>query len=71
MSLGLALAPQIVVAQTLEELEQKATSAEEVKNYEEAANIWQSLIQGDPNNSYAYGWLRLRSLPSRRCQRTN
>ncbi len=54
LSLGLALIPQISVAQTVEELEQKATSAEEVKNYEEAANIWRSLIQRDPKNSYAY-----------------
>ncbi|MFW9260688.1 tetratricopeptide repeat protein [Nostoc sp. CALU 546] len=54
LSLGLALAPQISVAQTVEELEQKATSAEEVKNYEEAANIWRSFIQRDAKNSYAY-----------------
>ncbi|QMS86568.1 tetratricopeptide repeat protein [Nostoc edaphicum CCNP1411] len=54
LSLGLALAPQISVAQTVEELEQKATSAEEVKNYEEAANIWRSFIQKDAKNSYAY-----------------
>ncbi|MDZ8086423.1 MAG: hypothetical protein RMY16_12825 [Nostoc sp. DedQUE12b] len=47
LSLGLALIPQITVAQTVEELEQKATSAEEVKNYEEAANIWRSLIERD------------------------
>ncbi|MEH1967400.1 tetratricopeptide repeat protein [Nostoc sp.] len=54
LSLGLALTPQISVAQTVEELEQKATSAEEVKNYEEAANIWRSLIERDRKNSYAY-----------------
>lgn len=51
LGLGLALAPQISVAQTVEELEQQASSAEEVKNYEEAANIWRSLIQRDRNNS--------------------
>ncbi|QLE40116.1 hypothetical protein FD723_06365 [Nostoc sp. C052] len=39
-SFGLVLIPQITVAQTVEELEQKATSAEEVKNYEEATHIW-------------------------------
>ncbi|MEH2124458.1 tetratricopeptide repeat protein [Nostoc sp.] len=54
LSLGLVLIPQISVAQTVEELEQKATSAEEVKNYEEAANIWRSFIQRDAKNSYAY-----------------
>lgn len=54
LSLGLALIPQISVAQTVEELEQKATSAEEVKNYEEAANIWRSLIERDAKNSSAY-----------------
>ncbi|MDM9586052.1 tetratricopeptide repeat protein [Nostoc sp. GT001] len=61
LSLGLALIPQITVAQTVEELEQKATSAEEVKNYEEAANIWRSFIERDVydglrlrKNSYAY-----------------
>jgi tetratricopeptide (TPR) repeat protein len=54
LSLGLVLIPQITVAQTVEELEQKATSAEEVKNYQEAANIWRSLIQRDSKNSYAY-----------------
>ncbi|MEH2369719.1 tetratricopeptide repeat protein [Nostoc sp.] len=54
LSLGLALIPQISVAQTVEELEQKATSAEEVKNYEEAANIWRSFIERDSKNSYAY-----------------
>ncbi|WP_334744448.1 hypothetical protein [Nostoc sp.] len=43
LSLGLVLIPQIIVAQTLEELEQKPTSAKEVKNYEETANIWRSL----------------------------
>ncbi|MBE8998126.1 tetratricopeptide repeat protein [Nostoc sp. LEGE 12447] len=54
LSLGLVLIPQITVAQTVEELEQKATSAEEVKNYQEAANIWRSLIERDSKNSYAY-----------------
>jgi tetratricopeptide (TPR) repeat protein len=54
LSLGLVLIPQITVAQTVEELEQKATSAEEVKNYQEAANIWRSFIQRDAKNSYAY-----------------
>lgn len=54
LSLGLVLIPQITVAQTVEELEQKATSAQEVKNYEEAANIWRSFIKRDPKNSYAY-----------------
>ncbi|PHM07919.1 tetratricopeptide repeat protein [Nostoc sp. 'Peltigera malacea cyanobiont' DB3992] len=57
LSLGLALIPQISVAQTVEELEQKATSAEEVKNYEEAANIWRSLIKRDAKNSSAYAKL--------------
>ncbi|MEH2425715.1 MAG: hypothetical protein V7K48_33920 [Nostoc sp.] len=32
LSLGLALIPQISVAQTVKELEEKATSAGEVKN---------------------------------------
>ncbi|MBH8565162.1 tetratricopeptide repeat protein [Nostoc sp. CENA67] len=54
VSLGLTLTPQISVAQTLEDLEQKASAAEEVKKYEEAANIWRSLIKSDRNNSYAY-----------------
>ncbi|WP_392534660.1 tetratricopeptide repeat protein [Nostoc sp. C117] len=54
LGLSLVLAPQITSAQTVEELEQKATSAEEVKNYEEAANIWRSLIERDRNNTYAY-----------------
>ncbi|OYD88762.1 hypothetical protein CDG77_22095 [Nostoc sp. 'Peltigera membranacea cyanobiont' 213] len=54
LSLGLVLIPQISVAQTVEELEQKAASAEEVKNYQEAANIWRSFIKRDPKNSYAY-----------------
>ncbi|MEH2083529.1 MAG: hypothetical protein V7K89_27205 [Nostoc sp.] len=40
----MALILQIIVAQTVEKLEQKATSAEEMKNYEEAANIWRSFI---------------------------
>ncbi|RCJ33933.1 hypothetical protein A6769_23075 [Nostoc punctiforme NIES-2108] len=38
-------------------MEQKATSAKEVKNYEEAANIWRSLIERDPKNSSAYAKL--------------
>ncbi|MGI2903709.1 tetratricopeptide repeat protein [Tolypothrix sp. VBCCA 56010] len=54
LSLGFALVPQISLAQTAEELEQRASAAEEVKNYEEAAKIWQSAIKGDRNNSYAY-----------------
>ncbi|BAZ33041.1 TPR repeat-containing protein [Cylindrospermum sp. NIES-4074] len=54
VGLGLTLTPQISVAQTLEELEKQAETAEEAKNYEEAANIWRGLIQGDRQNSYAY-----------------
>ncbi|MEH1808879.1 tetratricopeptide repeat protein [Nostoc sp.] len=38
-------------------MEQKATSAKEVKNYEEAANIWRSLIERDAKNSSAYAKL--------------
>ncbi|MEH1817733.1 MAG: hypothetical protein V7L31_01305 [Nostoc sp.] len=45
----MVLIPQITVAQTVEELEQKATSAEEVKNYEEAAHLWWI----DPENADA------------------
>ncbi|MBL1200168.1 MAG: tetratricopeptide repeat protein [Nostoc sp. GBBB01] len=54
LGLGLALAPQISAAQTVEELEQQASSAQEVKNYEEAANIWRSLIKRDSKNTFAY-----------------
>ena len=52
--LFLATVPQLASAQTIEQLVQQGQTAQEAQQYNQAAQIWQRVIQKQPKNAQAY-----------------
>ncbi|NEP01302.1 MAG: tetratricopeptide repeat protein [Symploca sp. SIO2E9] len=54
LTLSLVAIPQVVVAQSIEQLFQQGNAAQDAGNFSEAEHIFRRVIQSEPNNTDAY-----------------